>query len=186
LNPFRRCLKILNIASAGAMFLFFGCSNSKSDMAVFSPTEDLPAERQKNLELVYSDSAIARMRLRAEEALNYPQLKRPKLEFPKGIDVRFYNASGLEDSHLRSDYAVRYPGELRWEATGNVVVTNRKGEKLETEHLVWDEKNERIFSEVFVRMTTAKNIILGEGFEADQNFTQYEISKVTGQIFIDE
>ena len=168
------------------MFLFFGCSNSKSDMAVFSPTEDLPAERQKNLELVYSDSAIARMRLRAEEALNYPQLKRPKLEFPKGIDVRFYNASGLEDSHLRSDYAVRYPGELRWEATGNVVVTNRKGEKLETEHLVWDEKNERIFSEVFVRMTTAKNIILGEGFEADQNFTQYEISKVTGQIFIDE
>ncbi|MBI1317206.1 LPS export ABC transporter periplasmic protein LptC [bacterium] len=175
-----------SIVPLGAMLLFWGCSNSKADMAAFQPTEDQPIEQQKDLELVYSDSAITRMRLKAPEALNYPQIKRPKLEFPQGIDVIFFNAMGLEDSHLKADYAVRFPGELRWEASGNVVVTNRKGEKLETEHLVWDEPSERIYSEVFVKMTTAKHIILGEGFSADQNFTQYEINKVTGQIFLEE
>ena len=66
------------------------------------------------------------------------------------------------------------------------MVVNKKGEQLNTEELYWDEKKETIYSEVFVKITTDEEIIMGEGFEADQNFTNYTLSKVTGQITIED
>ena len=165
--------------------LFLGsCTNKSAEVAAFTPGEDVPMERQVNVFLTYTDSAVKKMELRADEALNYPQLEEPKLEFPKGIDVTFFDKDEVEDSHLRSDYAIRFPQKQMWRATGNVEVTNKKGERLETELLIWDEKEEIIFSDAFVKMSTGNQVIMGEGFRADQNFTSYEINKVTGELYV--
>jgi LPS export ABC transporter protein LptC len=108
------------------------------------------------------------------------------LEFPQGIDVRFFNKEEEEDSHLMADYAIRYPNKGIWEARGNVQVTNRKGERLDTEYMVWDEREEIIYSDEFVRITTGNQVIMGEGFKADQNFEKYEIEKVTGELYVED
>jgi LPS export ABC transporter protein LptC len=68
------------------------------------------------------------------------------------------------------------------EARNNVVVTNSKGETLNTEQLMWDERSEKLYSDVFVKITTPDQIIFGEGFESNQNFTQYRINKIKGTI----
>ena len=68
------------------------------------------------------------------------------------------------------------------EAKRNVVVVNEKGEKLNTEHLIWEEEGDRITSDAFVKITTADEILMGEGLESNQSFTKYRIKKIKGTI----
>ena len=68
------------------------------------------------------------------------------------------------------------------EAHENVVVVNDKGEQLNTEYLRWEEKKGKLFSDQFVKISTADQIIYGEGFEAEQDFSSYRIFKTKGII----
>ena len=45
------------------------------------------------------------------------------------------------------------------EARKNVVVVNEKGETLNTEHLIWDERSEKLKSDEFVKITRKDEII---------------------------
>jgi len=72
------------------------------------------------------------------------------------------------------------------EARNNVVVENTSGDKLETEHLIWDQKEDRIFSDVFTRITSPDRVIFGDGFESNQDFSKYRIRKVRGIIDLKE
>lgn len=147
----------------------------------------IPMEVQENFELIYTDSSYMRMKMRAPLAERYPLAEEPYLEFSKGITVTFFNNQGQEDSRLIADYAVQYIEKHLWLAQGNVVVNNRNsGEQLNTEELYWDEKTETIYSDKFVKIITAEEIIMGEGFVADQGFSQYELNKVTGTIILNE
>lgn len=168
------------------LVLTSGCETDMAKVKELSREDKEPREVQEDVHLVYTDSANTRMILNAPLARNFPQMERPYLEFPDGIEVRFFDKYGKEESKLRADYAIRYPRESFWEARGNVVVNNIKGEQLNTEHLIWNEREEKIRSEEAVKLTSKEEIILGEGFEANQNFTWWKISKVTGEMAIDD
>ena len=66
----------------------------------------------------------------------------------------------------------------------DVEVVNEKGEKLNTEKLIWDERKELLSSDQFVKITTPEEIIMGKGFEANQDFSRYKIFNVTGRITV--
>jgi LPS export ABC transporter protein LptC len=177
-----------NVTALFAVTFFFGwaCTNDPAEVKLVTADDDNPAEYQENIRLVYSDSGVVKMILEAPVAENYNQKEQPRLLFPKGIFVRFFDANGVEESRITSNYAIRYINEQRWQARGDVVVANNQNERLNTEELFWDEAQEKIFSNVFVKMTTDKQIIMGEGFEADQNFTNAVVKKVTGQIELED
>lgn len=61
-------------------------------------------------------------------------------------------------------------------------MVNEKNEKLNTEHLIWNERTKKIYSDDFVKITTPDEIIFGNGFEADQDFSRYKIMKIKGTI----
>jgi hypothetical protein len=67
-------------------------------------------------------------------------------------------------------------------ARNDVVVINKKGEKLNTEELIWDEQREQIYSNAFVKITTDDEIIMGNGLESNQTFTDYTVKHITGSI----
>ena len=87
---------------------------------------------------------------------------------------------------VKADTARQQKKEDLWAIGGNVTVTNGKGEQMETELLYWDKANERIYSESAVQIKTDGQLIMGKGFEADQEFNNYRIFKVQGQITIDD
>ena len=87
-------------------------------------------------------------------------------------------------SKLTADYGVRYEREQKMEARKNVIVTNEKGDKLNTEHLIWDEKKQKLLSNEDVKITTKDEIIFGKGFEANEDFTKYKIFNLKGTISI--
>lgn len=105
---------------------------------------------------------------------------------PQGIEVLFYDTLMNVSSKLTSNYAIHKVKEQKMEAKSQVVVINEKGEKLETEHLVWEEKIGKIYSQEFVKITTEDEIIMGEGFEANQDFTKYKIHKIKGIINLED
>jgi len=72
------------------------------------------------------------------------------------------------------------------EAKNNVIVTNIKGEILNTEHLIWDQNKKIIYSDVFVKITTPTQILFGKGLESDERFENWKIKNPTGNIFINK
>ena len=137
--------------------------------------------------MLYSDSTILKIKLLTPQMLKYEKgVKEPLTIMPKGLFVIFYDAKGKESTTLKADYGVRYETSKRMEVKYNVEVVNANGEKLNTEHLVRDEEKKKIISDAFVKITTAKEIIMGKGLEANQDFTQYEIKEITGSIRIED
>lgn len=174
------------IAASVAMLFLFSCSNDIQEVRKLAREDFLPMDVQEDLVLQYSDSSYVRLQLQAPLAETFPQKEEPERKFAKGIEVFFFDAKGQKETSLKANHAVNFYNKQLWHATGDVVVVNKKGEQLNTEELFWDEKKEKIYSDVFVKITTPKEIIMGEGFEADQNFDNYVINKVTGQIAIDD
>lgn len=174
------------MATLVAMFFLYACTNDPKEVKKYADTQEEPMEIQENLNLVYTDSAMLKMDLKAARAENYPQLEDPKLVFPNGIRVIFYDNFGNEDSRLKADRAINYTKEDKWEAYGNVEIINNMGEKLNTEKLFWDRKSKKLFTDSYSRLTTPDRILTGEGFEADQDLRNAVFNKPTGEIYIDE
>ena len=85
---------------------------------------------------------------------------------------------------LKANYGIRYDIKKQMEVKYAVELINKDGTKLETEKLIWNEVTQRIYTDVFVKITNRKEIIMGTGMESNQDFTKYEIKHVTGQILI--
>ena len=147
--------------------------------------EKFPAEVLSDAVVLYSDSAILKARLTAPKMEHYLE-KEPYVELTEGINMVFYSEDGEITSHLTANYAINYERQDRMEAKGDVVFINEVGEKLNTEHLIWNQKEERIYSEEFVKITTADEIIWGEGFESNQSFTNFKIKHIKGTILVED
>jgi LPS export ABC transporter protein LptC len=167
------------------LFLFAlsvtGCVNDMDEVNAIVEQELLPAEVADDIRIIYSDSALLKVILDAKHLERFTG-EDPYLEMTDGVHVRFYNASGSVESELRSNYAISYKNSGIMEAKENVVVVNKKGETLNTEHLVWEEKTEKIHTEEFVKITTEDEVIFGHGLESNQDFTKYRIKKIKGTI----
>ena len=105
---------------------------------------------------------------------------------PKGLNAIFYNEKMEVKSRLEAEYGIRYEREQKMEARKNVIVTNEKGDKLNTELLIWDERKEKLLSDEDVKITTKDEIIFGKGFEANQDFTKYKIFNLKGTISLNK
>lgn len=161
----------------------WSCENDLSKVKLYEKGKKGPVESAKNMKILYSDSGTVKMQIIAP-ILNRYETENPYTEMPKGVEALFFDSAMNVSSKLKAEYAIRYDRELRMEARKNVVVVNSKGEQLNTEHLLWDERRQRLKSDEFVKITTSDEIIYGNGFEANQDFSQYRIFNIKGIISI--
>ena len=75
------------------------------------------------------------------------------------------------------------PG-LGIEVDEQVVFTNVRGEKLETEQLIWSQDSDRVWTSRPVKITRAQDIIYGQGLDANEDFTHYTIRNITGSLAV--
>jgi LPS export ABC transporter protein LptC len=168
-------------------FAFTSCETNRDEIMALGKKVVMPSLTGKDITMLYSDSTILKMKLQTPQMQKYEKdVKEPITIMPKGLFVTFYDNKGKESTTLKADYGVRYEISKRMEVKYNVEVVNVNGEKLNTEHLIWDEQKKKITSDAFVKITTAKEIIMGKGLEANQDFTQYEIKEVTGTIRVED
>jgi LPS export ABC transporter protein LptC len=178
-------IKWFFLLSATLSFAFglTSCETDQSEINRITVRPNGPAEEIRQLLTLYSDSGIVKVKVTAPVLARYTEPK-PLTELPKGMKIEFYNDSLKVISKLTARYAIQDVQERTWEAREDVVVVNQKGEQLNTEKLVWNEQKELLSSDKFVKITTAEEIIFGDGFEANQNFTHYRIFNVKGRITV--
>ncbi len=161
--------------------VFFACENDTAEIAKYDLTDSFPDQSAKEVEILYSTKGNVAFQLNAP-VLNQYSGEEPYNEMPDGVHVQIFDSLLNVTSDLTSNYAIQKANAGIMEAKGKVVVINEKGEKLETEHLVWDQKTEKITSDVFVTITTEYQTLMGDGLIANQDFTDYRILKPHGTL----
>ncbi len=96
------------------------------------------------------------------------------------IHVDFYDREGRHNSTLTADSGVVYRNTNNLVAMGHVVVISDSGVVLQTEQLRWDNKRQKIISEVPVRFTTRQDTLIGDAFISDPDLKNYEITNARG------
>ncbi|MEM6965254.1 MAG: LPS export ABC transporter periplasmic protein LptC [Bacteroidota bacterium] len=158
------------------------CENDLAEVNRIVSQEELRYETMTDVELLYSDSAILRVRVRGDKMLRHLQANEAKQEFTEGIEVDFFGPTGRTQSELTAKYAIRYESKNEITVRDSVVWQSKRQERLETEELIWDEKQNKVYTKKFVKITKPEEILYGYGFEADQDFTRWEIQVPTGKI----
>lgn len=164
--------------------MLFSCENDVAEVNSLNLEVDYPQQSAKEVEVLYSEKGRISMQLNAPVLHQYGG-EEPYDEMPEGVHVKIFDSAMHVTTELTSNYAIRktYLGQM--EAMNDVVVVNEKGEMLNTEQLLWDEKSGQITSDVFVKITTDNQVIMGEGLIANESFSSYRILKPTGIINIE-
>ena len=161
------------------------CTNDMKEVMTLPKKELRPSQIGDSVTLLYSDSTQLKVVLKANRMLIFNKnVTEPYTLLPKGLFVTFFDDQEKVSATLKANYGIRYDIKKQMEAKYAVELINKDGTKLETEKLIWNEVTQRIYTDVFVKITNRKEIIMGTGMESNQDFTKYEIKHVTGQIQI--
>ncbi len=184
INKLRKYFKKVALLVAGSATFFYGCESNIEKIKPFNSYENLPVVEARNFETLFTDSGKVRFFLKTPLLLRYEPEGKAYLEFPEGIQLIKYDNNTNVVSGITANYAKQFVDEKKWEAKNNVIATNIKGDTLKTEHLIWEENTEKIYTEEYVRIIRADQIITGIGFQSDQSLENWRIKNPKGTIYI--
>lgn len=164
------------------VMLLFVCSCSKKDEGGVDPvnTSLVPTMKTSDVESLISDSGITRYKFITKEWLVYSKVQSPYWHFPKGIYVEKFDSLFDIEASIEADTAYFWEQKKLWELKGNVRVKNIQDEKFETQLLFWDQNMQRIYSDSTIRIEQPERIIIGKGFESNEQMTRYTIRETNG------
>ncbi|MCX6280518.1 MAG: LPS export ABC transporter periplasmic protein LptC [Bacteroidetes bacterium] len=166
------------------LFLFASCTKEQEVVAPKLHSEYDPAMSAVNVEILFSDSGRVQARLTAP-LLNEYVGKNPRMDFPRGFKIIMYDSIMRVKSTVTALYGIRFDYKGYMEGRGNVIVRNElKNEQLNTEHLVWDERNHRIYNDDPIKIMTPGKVLYGNDLESDETFTRYNFKNPTGQMMV--
>lgn len=164
---------------------FVSCTNDLEDIKEVEKAEAIYIETAKDVEIIYTEEGKVRAKIFA------PQVRRntkenPWTEFNAGLKLYTYNPESSEVAgQLTANYGISHEKSELMIVRDNVQVTNIDNEKIETEELFWDRKNEKVYTEKFVTITTPDEIIYGNGMDANEDFTEWTIRNIKGTVSIE-
>ena len=161
----------MTATAAAVAFIVYSCKGKlgEAETIVLSET---PVQSVDDMFIVQSENGMIQMRAEAPLMEKYERDTLSFELFPKGFYVYGYTDEGMLETEIVADNArhLRYTdGRESWEAFGNVVVKNLiNQEVMETDTLYWDQKNEKIHTDCYVKLYSPKGFMQGYGMESDQ------------------
>ena len=170
----------------GCFFVFslVACKNDMQTINALFTEEEVQYDIAQEPVLVYTEEGERRLEITAPSLKSWNKNPR-KTEFDEGLKVAFYNGK-KNTSNLTADYGENHEQKKELIVRGNVLFVNDKGEQLETEELIWLEKTAKIKADDWIKITTPNEIITGYGLEADEDFSNYTITKISGIVNIED
>lgn len=178
---------MLGIAVSLQAALLFSCKNDLETIRSLDMVDTIPEMSANEVEIYYSERAFVQIKLVAPRLVKTTRDDEPVLEFPDGFTTYFYDSTYQVKSYISGDYGISYEKRKIMEARHNVIVENLEtNEKLNTEELFWDQNQEIIYTNAFVRITRGDEIITADGLKADQTFETMEFENPKGEIEVKE
>ena len=157
--------------AAAVAFVVYSCKGKLAEAESLN-LEETPVQIVDDMFIVQSKNGKMQMRAQAPLMEKYERDSLKYELFPEGFFVYGYTEEGLLETEIVADNAKHMKhdnGEESWSAFGNVVVKNLiKQEVMETDTLYWDQKNEKIYTNCYVRMYSPQGFMQGYGMESDQ------------------
>lgn len=189
-NSIVQCSRLFSSQKNSLLFfafcsvLFLSCGRETAKIKINSVAQDPPSLTAEGFETLMSDSSVIRFKLQTPELIRHKNDRDPYTEFPKGVKIEKFDANMNIVSSLTCQYAKNYDSDERWEAKNNVVAVNYKGDTLKTEYLVWDTEKQKIYSDRFVKIIQKDQTYTGIGFESNQDFSEYHIKNLKGDMYV--
>ncbi len=160
---------------------FFSCNDDEEAKKV-NIKPSFATETGEGVTITYTDSGIVKAKIKSALMQHFSLSQKPYILMPKGVEGTFYDLDKNASSFVFADIGIYYDKEKYLVMKQNVKLINIKGDTLSTEYLVWDELKEKIYTDKFVKITTPEQLIYGDGLVSNQNFTEYRITNVKGNI----
>lgn len=173
-NTFLFCLKLIPLLF---LLLLTSCENKMEPPRTDLKSGEIPDQESWKSTVTFSDSGSVKAILNAGHISVYNSKAYTLID--SGAVVDFYK-DGQKVSTLTGKRGKVLDATKDIEIYDSVVVVNKEGSILKTSKLYWNNKLQKVSTDVFVKITTPKEDIEGIGFESDQNLKNYTIYKVTG------
>ena len=166
------------------LLTFTSCRNDLKEIARVQIPDTIAGQFITNGELYYSELGRTKVRVKSPVINNYETTDN-YTEMPDGFHAEFLDENMEVESTITAEYGIVLKKDNIMRARRNVVVLSLKdNEQLNTEELIWDMNTKKIYTDEFVKMTSADKILFGDGFEADENFENRSIKKLRGEILV--
>ncbi|MEL6821162.1 MAG: LPS export ABC transporter periplasmic protein LptC [Calditrichota bacterium] len=166
------------------IILITACSDYSADddqdsPKAAGPKKEFPVQESwdSNITLTKEGKLVAE--IKAGYIANYAKKNETHLQDSLVID--FYDSDGEHSSVLTADYGVVDNNTKNLVATGNVIVVSDSGVVLRSTELKWDNKREKIVSDVPVTITTETDTLVGDNFVSSPDLSNYEIRNARGR-----
>lgn len=174
--------KSIAIATVAFIASLYSCESNFKDVQRINSVAFSPSGETENINLKYTDSGKVKAILVSPLMLDYSNLEYGFNEFPKGVHVTLFDDSGKK-SYVVSDYAINYAKSSIIDLQGNVKITTDDGNKLETEQLFYDQKNEWFYTEKKFKFTNKEGSLLeGPGVDFSKDFKVVNAQQNSGHI----
>lgn len=173
-----RCRYIWPLVSIWLFILANSCSEQKQ-------TEPVESDERVPEQEMWQSSLTSTKNGQLEAVVHFGHMIRYEgddiLRLDQGVKVNFYNNKGEHASTLTSDRGEFNEKTHDVKAIGNVVVVSDTGVTLHTEELSFDNRTEKVVSNVAVMVTTADgDTLYGTSFVSNTAFTEWTITNTSG------
>jgi LPS export ABC transporter protein LptC len=165
--------------------LLVSCRNDISEIKAITDPHNYPVQTTHQAVYTFTEHGKVKNRLEAGTLERYAG-EDTYLLASGGFMIIFYDSTEAEDARLTALNGRYEEASHRLVAWDKVELWNVKGEKLETEELIFSQDSSRIYTDRFVKITTLSGVIFGEGLESNDSFTRYRILRPTGDIYLKE
>src|SRR5690606_2915730 len=102
------------------------------------------------------------------------------------VTVHLFDEAGDTSATIDADRLLLFDAEDRFEARGNVVARAADDRRLESEHLIWLERERLVRTPGFVRITTPRERVQGYDLVADEDLASYTLRRIKGQVIVED
>jgi LPS export ABC transporter protein LptC len=168
------------------LVLLVACKNDPKEINALVGTGSAQEDKAYDVTILQSEDGKLKVRLSAKEFVRNDKAKPPYIDMRKWLKAEVFNDSMKVESTLTAKYARYYEKQGNILIRDSIVVFNKKGERLETEELVWNQNARKVFTEKFVKIVTPTQVMYGDGLEANEDFTWYRILNPKGVVQVNK
>ena len=184
----RKELTGTTIVSMAVVVLIFlaSCQEKQFNAPAIECRDSLAVMSTYGVSTLISDSGRISYRIDAEEWLVFDKRQPPYWAFEKGVYLEKYDLDMNVEATIKCDTAYYYSSQQLWKLIGNVDIRNQKNERFYTDLMYWDQENEKIYSDAYIKIEQEDQVTEGVGFSSNQSMTLWEIKNTKGIYAIKE
>ena len=179
---------VLRIIIAGVLFFLIpACKNDPNEIRALTGKAHQTEDHAVDVTVIYSKNGKISMRVFAHDFVRNEGARRPYIDMNTNLKVDFYNDStGTIEDVLTADSSRYYEAQGDMIIWDSVQIITKKGEKLNTQELIWNASAQKFFTEKPVRITTPTEVLYGNGMEANSDFSWYQITNPKGTVQVNK